>query len=66
VTNGGLDVLLAGAVDLGLATVTDGRVHRTTTLPDIAEPLASLVDHAQGLPDRPPRPLPRRQYRRSG
>lgn len=65
VTNGGLDVLLAGAVDLGLATLTDGRVQRAPMLPDLAEPLCSLLDHALGLPDRPPRPLPRRPYRRS-
>ena len=42
VSNGGLDVLLAGTVDLGLASITDGRILRAEKLPDLAEPLSDF------------------------
>src|SRR3954471_12249300 len=64
VRNGGLDALLAGAVDLGLARVEDGRILVGDPAPTIAPPLLDVLRAAQALPDRPPRPLPRRPYRR--
>lgn len=65
VTNGGLENLLAGAVDLGLATVADGRVSSAPHPPQIVPPLMEVLRIAQELPQRPARPLPRRSYRRS-
>lgn len=65
VSNGGLDKLLGGAVDLGLAHVIDGRVRVPDARPPIAPPLMDVLRIAEGLPQRPPRPLPRRGYRRS-
>jgi hypothetical protein len=65
VTNGGLDKLLAGAVDLGLATINEGRVMGAADSPPIAPPLMEVLRIAQGLPHRPPHPLSRRPYRRS-
>jgi hypothetical protein len=66
VTNGGLEKLLAGAVDLGLATVAEGRVAQAQALPPIAPPLMDVLRIAQGLPHRPAHPLPRRPYQQSG
>lgn len=65
VTNGGLEKLLAAAVDLGLATVADGRVISAENPPQIAPALMEVLRIAQALPQRPPLPLPRRSYRRS-
>jgi hypothetical protein len=65
VANGGLEKLLAGAVDLGLATVADGRVTQAPAPPPIAPPLMDVLRIAQGLPRRPPHPLSRRPYHRS-
>jgi hypothetical protein len=63
VRNGGLDVLLAGAVDLGLARVENGRILTGEPQPTIAPPLLDVLRAAQALPDRPPNALPRRPYR---
>lgn len=63
VTNGGLDDLLAGAVDLGLADTSTGRIRPASGAPDLIDALARALRAAQDLPDRPARPLPRRPYR---
>lgn len=65
VTNGGLEPLLAGAVDLGLATVAEGRVTAAPDPPQIAPALMEVLRLAEQLPRRPARPLPHRSYRRS-
>jgi hypothetical protein len=64
VRNGGLDALLAGAVDLGLARLEDGRIFVGEPSPTIAPPLLDVLRVAQALPDRPPLALPRRSYRK--
>jgi hypothetical protein len=63
-TNGGLTPHLPGAVDLGLAIVRDNRVHRADDSDQLADALRVLLERVDVLPDRPPRPLPRRRYRR--
>jgi hypothetical protein len=62
VTNGGLDDLLAGVVDLGLAEITTGRVRATSAAPDLMKALGGALRAAQKLPDRPVHALPRRPY----
>lgn len=64
VRNGGLHNLLAGAVDLGLARVEDGRILAGDPPPTLAPALLDVLRAAQSLPDRPPHPLPKRAYRR--
>lgn len=60
---GGLDDVLAGALQLRLIEQRDGRWHRSTKLPAIAMPLKALVVAAANVPDKPIEPLPRRAYR---
>jgi hypothetical protein len=66
VERGGLDGVLAGALQLGLVRRDGDRWRRTDPLPDIATPLAALLDHVQALPDEPIAPLPKRGYRQRG
>lgn len=62
VTNGGLDDLLAGAVDLRLAEISAGRIHTTSAAPDLMAALGEALLAAQDLPDRPVHRLPPRPY----
>jgi hypothetical protein len=64
VANGGLTPHLPGAVDLGLAIVRDARVHRADDSVELADALRLLLERVDALPDRAPRPLARRPYRR--
>jgi hypothetical protein len=66
VRNSGLDGLLAGAVDLGLARVQGGRILVDNPAPGIAPPLLDVLRAARALPDRPPRVLSKRPYRKKG
>jgi hypothetical protein len=62
VENGGLAGVLPGAIDLSLAEYRDGRIHRSDAAPDLSDVLISLLNTADGLPKRTPRPIPRRPY----
>lgn len=73
VANGGLDDLLAGAIDLGLAGIEDGRIRRVAAIdeeqilpppstPDLVGALSEALRAVRALPDRPVRALPRRPY----
>jgi hypothetical protein len=64
VGNGGLDEVLAGALQLKLIEVGKGRWHRAPKLPPIAGPLTELVRATRRIPDELIQPLPRRPYRR--
>jgi hypothetical protein len=64
VGNGGLDEVLAGALQLKLIEQRDGRWHRPEKLPPIARPLKALVEASADVPDTPIDPLPRRTYKR--
>jgi hypothetical protein len=66
VSNGGVDDLLAGAVDLGLAEITDGRIRPASTAPDLIAALSQALRVAKTLPDRPVHGLTRRPYQRAG
>jgi hypothetical protein len=66
VTNGGLDGLLPGLIDLSLAERRDHHVHRSSGAPQLAKALVRLLEISDGLPDRAPTPLSRRPYRQSG
>lgn len=59
---GGLDELLAGALQLKLIEQRDGRWHRPDDLPPIARPLKALVKVSADVPDAEIEPLPRRRY----
>lgn len=61
---GGLDEVLAGAVQLRLIEQRDGRWYRVQPLPPIAKPLRALVRASAEVPDEPISPVPRRAYRR--
>lgn len=64
VGTGGLDEVLAGAVELGLITNDGGRWRRGDPLPPIATPLRQVLRAAKGVPDQPIPPLPKRPYGR--
>lgn len=66
VANGGLDEVLAGALQLKLIEYRQGRWHRPKKLPPIARPLKALVAATADVPDKPIDPLPRRPYKRRG
>ena len=64
-TPGGIDGLLAGAIDWGLLAQTPkGMWQRTKSPPPIAEPLETLLRLTSGAAKRPIAPLPKRSYRR--
>ncbi len=65
VSNGGLDDLLTGAIELGLAEIGTGRIRAAAAAPDLIEALGGVLRAAQDLPDRPVRALPRRPYQSS-
>jgi hypothetical protein len=62
VANGGLDDLLAGAVDLRLAEISAGRIRATSAAPDLMDALGEALRATQDLPDRPVHRLPPRPY----
>jgi hypothetical protein len=65
VTNGGLKVVLPGAVRLKLVEAAgDNRWYRPEKTPPIAEPLAALLAAVARVPDKLIEPLPRRSYSR--
>jgi len=64
VGTGGVDEVLAGAVQLGLLERRDERWMRPTTLPPIARPMRALLREADKLPSEAIRPLGRRAYTR--
>jgi len=66
VVAGGLDEVLAGALQLRLIEQRDGRWYRPSPLPPIAKPLKALVRATAQVPDQPIAPFPRRPYRRRG
>lgn len=66
VANGGLVPHLPGAVDLGLAVVRGGLVHRADEAGDLSDALRTLLERVDALPDRAPLPVPRRPYQRRG
>ena len=61
---GGLDEVLAGAVELGLVANEGGRWRRGHPLPPIATPLRKVLTVTKNLPDQPIPPLPKRPYSR--
>lgn len=64
VSPGGIDEVLAGALQLKLVEHRDGRWQRPEALPELAEPLMELVGMARALPNVVIKPIPRRPYRR--
>ena len=60
---GGLDEVLAGALQLRLIEQRGGRWFRSHELPPIAKPLKALVAASANVPDARIPPLPRRPYR---
>jgi len=64
VTNGGLDALLAGAIDIGLAEIDEGRIRHVAGAPDLMRALSSALLAVRELPDRPIHRLPPRPYSR--
>ena len=64
VGSGGIDELLAGALQLKLIEHRDGRWRRPATRPHVAIPLLALVEATRSIPDDPIEPIPRRTYRR--
>jgi hypothetical protein len=64
VTAGGLDEVLAGALQLRLIEQRNGRWYRSSPLPPIAKPLKALVQATSEVPDQRIAPFPRRSYRR--
>lgn len=64
VTAGGLDEVLAGALELRLIEQRGGRWYRPHEPPPIAKPLKALVAASANIPDAQISPLPRRPYRR--
>ncbi len=63
---GGLDEVLAGALQLKLIEQRGGRWYRPDEMPDIARPLRALVNASARVPDKKIAPLPTRPYRRRG
>lgn len=61
-SNGALELLVAGAVDLELARLEAGRIWVSKSPPPLALSLATVLRETRGLPDRDVRPLPRRRY----
>jgi hypothetical protein len=61
---GGIDEVLAGALQLKLIENRNGRWLPPVTLPPIAVPLRSLVEATRSVPDDPIEPIPRRPYRK--
>jgi hypothetical protein len=61
---GGLDEVLAGALQLKLIEQNQGRWHMPKKLPPIARPLKALVTATANIPNDPIEPLPRRAYKR--
>lgn len=61
---GGLDEVLAGALELRLIEQRDGRWIRPPDLPPISRQLRALAAASTTIPDAPIPPLPRRSYRR--
>jgi len=61
---GGIDEVLAGALQLKLIEHRDGRWRRPATRPPVAGPLLALVEATRTIPDEPIEPIPRRAYRR--
>jgi hypothetical protein len=61
---GGLDEVLAGALELGLLEQQGARWCRTRPLPPIARPLRTLLRASDNVPETPIAPLPRRAYNR--
>jgi hypothetical protein len=64
VAPGGLNHVLAGALQLKLVEQRQGRWYRPNELPDIAKPLKALILASGRLPDRRIDELPRRPYTR--
>jgi hypothetical protein len=63
VGTGGLDEVLAGALQLGLVRREDGVWHRGQPLPAIARPIKQLLAKAKELPNDEITDLPTRSYR---
>lgn len=63
VSTGGLDEVLAGAVELGLITAQGGRWTRGDPLPPIARPLKQVLRATKHVPDEPIPPLPQTPLR---
>jgi hypothetical protein len=61
---GGLDEVLAGAMQLGLVQLSDGRWRVAQKLPPIATPLRLVLNETRLLPNSRILPLPTRPYRR--
>lgn len=61
---GGIDEVLAGALQLRLIEQRGARWHRPDDLPMIADPLVQLIRAVAELPDEEIAPLPRRTYHR--
>jgi hypothetical protein len=64
VGSGGIDEVLAGALQLKLIEHRNGRWLRPATRPPVAVPLLALVEATRVIPDAPIEPIPRRPYRR--
>lgn len=61
---GGLDEVLAGALQFGLLERDGERWKRSSPLPPIAKPLRALLRQTARLPASPIEPFPRRPYTR--
>jgi hypothetical protein len=64
VATGGIDDVLAGALQLKLVERRNARWIRPEEQPGIAEPLIALLSVTRSLPDAAIQPIPRRNYRR--
>lgn len=64
VGSGGIDEVLAGALQLKLIEHRNGRWLRPATRPPVAAPLRALVEATRVILDAPIEPIPRRPYRR--
>jgi hypothetical protein len=64
VGSGGIDEVLAGALQLKLIEHRDGRWRRPETRPSVAVPLLALVEATRTIPDDAIEAIPRRPYRR--
>jgi hypothetical protein len=64
VGTGGIDEVLAGALQLKLVDYRGGRWLRPDGAPPVADPLRALVEAARAIPNQAIKPIPRRPYRR--
>jgi hypothetical protein len=64
VGSGGIDEVLAGALQLKLIEHRDGRWLRPAKPPPVAAPLLALVNASRVIPNDAIQPIPRRAYRR--